>query len=56
VAAGQAVQALLYQVSPIDVVTYGVVFSIMFGVTLVACYVPARRAMRTDASAVLRHE
>ena len=56
VAAGQAVSALLYQVSPIDAVTYGVVFGIMVAVTVAACYIPARRAMRTEASVVLRHE
>jgi ABC-type antimicrobial peptide transport system permease subunit len=56
VAAGQALGVLLYQVSPIDAATYGAVFGIMLAVTVAACYVPARRAMRTDASVVLRHE
>jgi putative ABC transport system permease protein len=56
VAAGQALGVLLYQVSPIDAATYGAVFGIILAVTVAACYVPARRAMRTDASVVLRHE
>jgi putative ABC transport system permease protein len=55
-AAGQALGALLYQVSPADPVTYGSVFGLMLSVTLLACYIPARRAMRTDAAIVLRHE
>ncbi len=54
--AGRAVTTLLYEVSPIDPATYGVVFGIMTLVTIVACYVPARRAMRTDAAVVLRHQ
>jgi putative ABC transport system permease protein len=46
----------LYGVSPADPATYlGVVF-VLIVVTLVACYVPARRAMRVDPITVLRLE
>jgi predicted permease len=55
-ASSRALVLLLYQVSPIDPLTYGTVFCIMTAVTLAACYVPARRAMRIDPSTVLRHE
>lgn len=52
----RALGLFLYQVSPIDPLTYGTVFGIMTAVTFAACYVPARRAMRIDPSSVLRHE
>jgi putative ABC transport system permease protein len=54
--AGRAVNAMLYEVSPSDPATYVLVFGIMAAVTIVACYIPARRAMRTDPAMVLRHE
>ncbi|HEX4915451.1 MAG TPA: FtsX-like permease family protein, partial [Vicinamibacterales bacterium] len=54
--AGRGVNALLYEVSSADPATYAVVLAIMAAVTVTACYVPARRAMRTDAATVLRHE
>jgi putative ABC transport system permease protein len=52
----RALGALLYDVSMFDPLTYGAVFSIMLAVTVIACYVPARRAMRVEPSSVLRHE
>ena len=54
--AGRAVNALLYEVSPMDPAIFAIVFAIMASVTVIACYLPARRAMRTDAAVVLRHE
>jgi putative ABC transport system permease protein len=54
--AGRWLTTLLYQVSPIDPLTYGAVIGVMAAVTVAACYFPARRAMRTDAAVVLRHE
>jgi putative ABC transport system permease protein len=47
---------LLYGVSAFDPQTYAVVLVVMVSVTVVACYVPARRAMRVEPSRVLRHE
>jgi putative ABC transport system permease protein len=47
---------LLYDVSAFDPPTYAVVLAVMLGVTLMACYVPARRAMQVEPSSVLRHE
>jgi putative ABC transport system permease protein len=55
-ASGGSIGALLYEVSPFDPATYGGVVAIMVAVTIAACYIPARRAMRTDAAVVLRHE
>jgi hypothetical protein len=56
VIAGKGLGVLLYQVSPLDPLTYGIVAGVMLAVTFASCYVPARRAMHTDASVVLRHE
>jgi predicted permease len=56
VLAGRSANALLYEVSPFDPLVYGGVFAIMAAVTVAACYLPARRAMRTDPAVVLRHE
>jgi putative ABC transport system permease protein len=46
----------LYGVSPLDPVTYLGVALVMAAVTLLACYVPTRRAMCMDPMAAVRHE
>jgi ABC-type antimicrobial peptide transport system permease subunit len=46
----------LYGVSPLDPVTYLGVALVMAAVTLLACYVPTRRAMRVDPLVALRYE
>ena len=47
---------LLFQVSPTDAVTFVLVSVAMMIVAVVACLVPARRAVRLDPAAALRDE
>lgn len=56
VAGSRLLTAYLYGVSPIDAITYSVVAILFVGVTLVANYVPARRASLADPMVVLRGE
>lgn len=46
----------LYGVSPMDAVTYISVSIVVAIVTLAACYIPARRAMKVDPMVALRYD
>ncbi len=48
--------SMLFGVKPSDPATLGSVAALLVGVALLACYVPARRAMRVDPLVALRHD
>ena len=57
-AAGMAklIGSFLIGVSPLDPLTYSAAFLVLGIVALVACYIPARRAMRVDPMVALTYE
>jgi predicted permease len=48
--------SMLFEVKPADPLTFAAVAALLLGVTLAACYIPARRAMRVDPMRALRYE
>ena len=55
-ASTRALRALLFQVQPIDPLTFAVAAALVVIVTLLASYAPAYRASRVSPLAALRHE
>jgi ABC-type antimicrobial peptide transport system permease subunit len=55
-AAVRLLSTYLYGVSATDAATFSGITALLAGVTLFACYLPARRAMRVDPVQALRHD
>jgi len=53
---GQALATMLFEVSPFDPVALGVAVVLLSLATLLACYLPAKRATRVSAMTALRTE
>ena len=55
-AVGRAIGGVLYGITPTDPLTYAAVFLLLSGASLLACYLPARRAARINPMHALRVE
>ena len=55
-AAARVLSSLLTGFTTSDALTIGIVTALLIGVTLLACYLPARRATRVDPLETLRYE
>jgi predicted permease len=53
---GRTIRGLLFEVQPHDPLTIGAVTVVLLAVGVLACLIPARRAVGTDAVAALRFE
>jgi putative ABC transport system permease protein len=53
---GQLMRSLLYQVKPADGLTIAIGAGVIVAVAGIACYLPARRAMKVDPMVALRYE
>ena len=52
----RVLRSQLFEVSPLDPLTFVAVPALFTGIALLACHLPARRATRIDPMVALRHE
>jgi ABC-type antimicrobial peptide transport system permease subunit len=48
--------SMLFEVKPSDPLVFAGVSALLLAITLLACYIPARRAMRVDPMVALHYE
>ena len=56
IAVARTIAGVLYGISPADPITFSLIPLVLLAITAIACYVPARRAMRVDPIVALRSE
>jgi ABC-type lipoprotein release transport system permease subunit len=49
-------RGLLFEVEPLDALSFSAAASLLVAVTLLACLLPARRALRTEPAVALTNE
>jgi len=54
--ATRLMSSVLFGVKPTDPITFVSVAALLSAIALLACYVPAQRAMKVDPIEALRHE
>jgi putative ABC transport system permease protein len=52
----RVIKSMLFDVTPFDAASYGATAMVLLAVAALACYLPARRAMRVDPLVALRQE
>ena len=55
-ASSKVLESLLYGIQPTDALSYSVVALVILIVSILACYIPARRATKVDPMTALRYE
>jgi len=50
------ISSFLFGVKPTDPLTYAAVATGLAGIAMLACYIPARRALKVDPIIALRYE
>ena len=56
IVAVRMMSTMLFQVRPMDAITFGAVLMMLTGTALLATFIPARRAAKTDPAIALRHD